>query len=96
MITITQRNKMKKAFKNGYVIGVQAILYANGVTNKTGNPHSLSYICQVFNGHKSDLHIENALIELYAKKREELAKTRAERKRIFEIKKPEARTSGRV
>lgn len=96
MITITQRNKMKKAFKNGYVIGVQEILDTKKITNKTGNQHSLSYICQVFNGRKSDLNIENALIELYSKKREELAKIRAERKMIFDTKKPEARTSGRI
>lgn len=95
MITITQRNKMKKAFKNGYVCGVQDILNTKKVVNKLGYPHSLSYICQVFNGHKSNLEIENALIELYSKKREELAKIRAERKRIFDTKKPEARTSGK-
>jgi len=96
MITITQRNKMKKAFKNGYVCGVQEILEAKKITNKSGNSHSLSYICQVFNGHKSDLNIENALIEFYSKKREELVKMRVERKKIFETKKPEARTSGRI
>lgn len=96
MITITQRNKMKKAFKNGYVSGVQEILNTNKITNKSGNQHSLSYICQVFNGQKSDLNIENALIELYSKKREQLAKIRAERKKIFDTKKPEARTSGSI
>ena len=96
MITITQRNKMKKAFKNSYVCGVQEILDANKITNKSGNPHSLSYICQVFNGRKSDLNIENALIELYSRKKDELTKIRAERKRIFDTKKPEARTSGEI
>lgn len=96
MITITQRNKMKKAFKKGYVFGVQEILEAKKITNKSGNSHSLSYICQVFNGHKNDINIENALIELYSRKKEELAKIRAERKKIFETKKPEARTSGRI
>lgn len=96
MITITQRNKMKKAFKNGYVCGVQDILDTKKITNKSGNAHSLSYICQVFNGHKSDLNIENALIELYSKKREEHAKMRVERKQIFDTKKPEARTSGSI
>ena len=96
MITITQRNKMKKAFKNSYVCGVQEILNAKNITNKAGNPHSLSYICQVFNGRKSDLNIENALIELYSRKKDELAKIRAERKRIFDTKKPEARTSGEI
>lgn len=96
MITITQRNKMKKAFKKGYVFGVQEILNTKNITNKSGNAHSLSYICQVFNGRKSDLNIENALIELYSKKREELAKIRAERKYLFDTKKPEARTSGSI
>lgn len=96
MVTITQRNKMKKAFKQGYIRKVQEILNTKNITNKTGNPHSFGYISNVFNGHKSDTNIENALIELYIHSREELAKIRAERKQIFDTKKPEARTSGRI
>lgn len=96
MITATQRNKMKKAFKQGYMRMVQDILKSKNITNKNGGQHSFGYICNVFNGRNNDHQIEEALIELYVKSKEEHAKTRIIRKEIFDTKKPEAGTSGKI
>lgn len=96
MITVGQRKKMKKTFKQGYMRDVQNILIRKNITNKKGETHSCSYISNVFNGICSDLKIEEALIELYTTTREELVKIRVERKKIFDTKKPEAATSGRI
>ncbi len=96
MITQAQKNKMKKVFKRGYLLNIQNILREKNITNVSGKDHSFGYICNVLNGRNSDHQIEEALIELYCQTKEELAKIRIERKRIFDTKKPEARTPGKI
>lgn len=97
MITVRQRNKMKKVFKNGYSKGVQALLKEKGVVNRRGLPFGEFYINHVFNGRNSNIEIENALIELYEKKDIELKIIHNKRKEVFNKKrKPEAGTSGQI
>lgn len=87
MITVGQRNKMKKAFKTGYSRDVQTILKEKGIVNKKGVPFGESYINHVFNGRNSNDDIEDALFELYQKRLYEVSKKRIERKAILENKK---------
>lgn len=93
MITITEREKMKKAFKNGYSKDVQAILNSKGIVRKNGIPHGQSYINHVFNGRNTNDAIEEALFELYQKRIHEIAKKHTLRKAILDNKKTEAGTS---
>jgi methyltransferase-like protein len=68
MITVAQRKKLKKVFKNGYSQGVKAILEEKKIVNKKGNPFSESYINHVFNGRNTNDAIEEAIFELYQKR----------------------------
>ena len=68
MITVAQRKKLKKVFKNGYSQGVKEILNAKNIVSKKGNPFSDSYINHVFNGRNENEAIEEAIFELYQKR----------------------------
>jgi hypothetical protein len=94
MITIAQRKKLKKAFKNGYSKEVMLILEDRKIVNKNGNPFSESYVRHVFNGRNSNDLIEEVLFELYQKRVYEVSNKRMIRQQILENKKPEATTPG--
>jgi hypothetical protein len=94
MITIAQRRKLKKAFKNGYTKDIQTLLEEKGILNKKGNPYGESYIRHVFNGINSNDKIEEEIFNLYQKRVNEVSKKTITRKAILENKKPEAGTSG--
>lgn len=83
MITIAQRTKLKKLFKNGYAKDVQAILLENCIVNKKGVQFGESYIRHVFNGINSNVDIEDAIFTLYQKRSSELSKKSIERKRLL-------------
>ncbi|WP_281323319.1 hypothetical protein [Flavobacterium aestivum] len=86
MITITERKKMKKVFKNSYSKDVQAILKSKGIVRKNGIPYGQSYINHVFNGRNSNEDIEDALFELYQKRLYETSKKHLQRKAILNKK----------
>lgn len=100
MITLTQKNKMKKLFKKvlpkGYSKEVQDKLNEKGIVTKKGKEFGISYITHVFNGRNSNLDIEETIIALYEEKKNELLEISKRRKEIFSTKKPEAGTPGLI
>jgi len=94
MITVAQRNKIKKVLGNRYSKRVQVLLNEKGIFNKKDETYSIAYISHVFNGRNSDDRIEKVIFELYQKVRDEQSEMRIEKKQILENKKPEAVTSG--
>jgi len=96
MITIAQRKKLKKAFKNGYSKEVMLLLEAKKIVSKSGSPFSESYVRHVFNGRNSNDAIEEVLFELYQKRVYEVSNKRIIRQQILENKKPEAATPGSI
>lgn len=83
MITVAQRKKLKKAFKNGYSQGVKEILTSKNVVGKNGNPFSDSYVSHVFNGRNENESIEEAFFEMYHKRVYELKIKKELRNRIL-------------
>lgn len=100
MITVTQKNKIKKLFKKvfpkGYAKEVQTKLNANGIVTKKGTEFGISYITHVINRRNSNLDIEETIIALYEEKKNELLVISNRRKEIFSTKKPEAGTPGLI
>jgi hypothetical protein len=94
MITVAQRKKLKKVFKNGYVKDVQTLLNDSKILNKKGEPFGDAYVRHVFNGINSNDQIEDQIFKLYQKRVNEQSKKTIVRKEILENKKPEAGTSG--
>lgn len=86
MITVAQRKKLKKVFKNGYSHGVMEILKEKNIVGKKGNPFSDSYINHVFNGRNTNNDIEEAIFELYQKRVYEVSKMRILRNEILKQK----------
>lgn len=87
MITVAQRKKLKKAFKNGYSQGVKEILNDKNIVGKNGNPFSDSYINHVFNGRNTNEAIEEAIFELYQKRVYDIINKRTDRDVFLKIKK---------
>lgn len=83
MITLAQRKKMKKVFKNKYSKSVQELLNQKGVVSKKEKPFSISYISLVFNGYNENIEIEESIIKLYQDKLAEIKKISNKRKEIF-------------
>lgn len=83
MITPRQKNKMKKAFKNGYSEDVQALLNERGIVSKKGSAFSISYITHVFNGRNSNDFIENAIFDIYQKRIYNESKMKQNREKIL-------------
>lgn len=83
MITLTQKNKMKKVFKKGYSKEVQERLDAKGIFTKKGVSYGIAYITHVFNGRNSNIEIEETIIALYKEKIDEAKSISNRRKEIF-------------
>lgn len=90
MITKTQKNALKKFIKGNYSEEVSEILESLDMTNKQGVAYSKTYIIMVFNGHRNNEEIEDAIYQLAAQKKLK----QINRKAILNTKKPEAATSG--
>ncbi len=83
MITKTDRRKLKRVLKNSYISEVLAELSENKVFNKKGNPFSVGYISNVFNGIKEDFRIQEAILEVYKKRKLKQSKKNVFKKEIL-------------
>ena len=83
MILKTERKKLKRLLKNRYIDDILAILEHKSVTNAAGEPFSRAFISQVFNGNEAQKDIEEAIFELYERRKLEVSKMKAKRKEIL-------------
>lgn len=67
MIHEEQRKKLKEVLGYHYTDRVLKILKQNKITSNRGKPYGTSMIRNVFNGLNENIHIENAILELYIK-----------------------------
>lgn len=83
MITKTQRNKLKKYLKRGYVSEVLLELNRKKILNTKGKPHSESIIRNVFNGLQSNPDIEDAFLVVYSNRKTEFEKIEKKKNKLL-------------
>lgn len=71
MITSSQRKKLKKLLSTDYVSEVLEVLKKKGVTSKNNTEYSESTIRMIFNGHRENVDIEDAILEVYDTRKKE-------------------------
>ncbi len=85
MITLQQRIVLKKILRGNYALEVQDVLEKKGVLNKNNNPHSTKMISHVLNGRYGNRDIENAIFEVYEKRKSLLLQEEERKNKILGI-----------
>lgn len=80
MITNTQRKRMAKRLGKAFIADVLQVLSEKQIVNEKGKPYEKTYVSHVFNGRHSNLEIENAIFDVYKKRKEEQQKINVARK----------------
>lgn len=86
MISKTERNTLSKFLKSRFSQSVLDLLEERGVTNKNGEPMTKGFISHVYNGRNEHLEVEQALWDVYSKRKAEHSKMKAERKELMRKK----------
>lgn len=72
MITPEQRIQLKKLLKGDYITDVKEKLAKKKILSKNGTPYSDKMISHVFNGRYHNHAIENAILDVYIDRKEQL------------------------
>ncbi|MDA0175884.1 hypothetical protein OOZ35_14120 [Mesoflavibacter profundi] len=83
MITKTVRRKLKRHLKNRYTTDVLKLLSDKQMFNKNGQPYSRGFISHVFNGLNENEDVENAIIEVYEKRKLKVSKKKLKINKVF-------------
>lgn len=71
MISRDQKKKLKIFLKNDYIKDVLSLLKKRGITRNDGEHYSETTIRSILNGHRENIDIENALIQVYIARKEQ-------------------------
>ena len=83
MITQAQKETLKEFLKSDYVNDVLDILSKNNVKTRDNNDYSPASVRAVFNGRIANVEIEDALLEVYTRRKLQFEKREKQKSKLL-------------
>jgi len=83
MIKKTLRKKLAKHLKGSFLEEVMNVLDENKIVSNLGKTYTKSYISHVYNGRNENTEIENALIVVYQRRKQQSIMIEKEREKFL-------------